>query len=459
MCVFVVGIVAAAILVCFAFVGICVSVHKVFSHFSHSDRLKSHESADREESEELCDDAAVILSLSGTSSIILDRNGQIVRSSPDTYRLGAVGNDSIVSGEILEAVEKVRETGNPEEFDLTTYTPGEFRDSEFIGSAFSESEKKKYALAEHIHRLRVSVARLSGGIIAILLDDRSGQAKSERMHLEFVEKTAKTMEMQADRVARAVEKIHDVSDMTGSLHAVRDIAECEKRIAGKLLLLSEIQLCEIQRQQNQGYQEKNSHSREPLNEIIAASCKKAEEFQEKNPRRNADGSRAKPVEIVVLFESADGNDENAENDKNSGGNSGENAQNSGRNASRKIYLSAPGRHVSAALDELLENAAAYSKPGAKAVVSVNLSEDKKTAVIKVADTGCGIEKKEQLEIFSSFYRGSNQNNLTQNGAGLGLSIVKHVALENRGSAGVWSAPGHGSTFSLSLPCEADCRND
>ena len=201
-------------MVCFAFVGICVSVHKVFSHFSHSDRLKSHESADREESEELCDDAAVILSLSGTSSIILDRNGQIVRSSPDTYRLGAVGNDSIVSGEILEAVEKVRETGNPEEFDLTTYTPGEFRDSEFIGSAFSESEKKKYALAEHIHRLRVSVARLSGGIIAILLDDRSGQAKSERMHLEFVEKTAKTMEMQADRVARAVEKIHDVSDMT-----------------------------------------------------------------------------------------------------------------------------------------------------------------------------------------------------------------------------------------------------
>ncbi len=139
MCVFVVGIVAAAILVCFAFVGICVSVHKVFSHFSHSDRLKSHESADQEESEELCDDAAVILSLSGTSSIILDRNGQIVRSSPDTYRLGAVGNDSIVSGEILEAVEKVRETGNPEEFDLTTYTPGEFRDSEFIGSAFSES--------------------------------------------------------------------------------------------------------------------------------------------------------------------------------------------------------------------------------------------------------------------------------------------------------------------------------
>ena len=71
MCVSVSGIVAAAVLVCFAFVGICVTVHKVFARFSHSDSPLSHES-DSEDSEELCDDAAVILSLSGISSILLD---------------------------------------------------------------------------------------------------------------------------------------------------------------------------------------------------------------------------------------------------------------------------------------------------------------------------------------------------------------------------------------------------
>ncbi len=271
-----------------------------------------------------------------------------------------------------------------------------------------------------------------------MLNDRSGQAKSERMHLEFVEKTAKTMEKQADRIADVTAEIHDVSDMASKLYAVRDIAECEKRIADKLLLLCEIQLCESRGQHNKQI------SGKPLSEIIAAARKKAEEAQETNPRRNKNGEREKPVEIVAVF----GTDEKP-------GDSADNSAGGSANVlTENIFLTAPERHVSAALDELLENAVAYSKPGAKAVVSVKLSEDKKSAVIKVADTGCGIEKKEQLEIFSSFYRGMNRNSFTRNGAGLGLSIVKHVALANCGSAGVWSTPGQGSTFSLSLPCEA-----
>ncbi|HSE55256.1 MAG TPA: ATP-binding protein, partial [Nocardioidaceae bacterium] len=35
--------------------------------------------------------------------------------------------------------------------------------------------------------------------------------------------------------------------------------------------------------------------------------------------------------------------------------------------------------------------------------------------------------------------------------GLGLSIVKHVAASHDGEVRVWSAPGQGSSFTLTLP--------
>ena len=64
---------------------------------------------------------------------------------------------------------------------------------------------------------------------------------------------------------------------------------------------------------------------------------------------------------------------------------------------------------------------------------------------------CGIPQQEQTHVFERFYRGSNQNERTQDGIGLGLAIVKHVALTPMVPASVWSRVGQGSTFTLSLP--------
>ena len=79
------------------------------------------------------------------------------------------------------------------------------------------------------------------------------------------------------------------------------------------------------------------------------------------------------------------------------------------------------------------------------------SKDGEQAVIRVIDQGVGIAKKDQARIFERFYRGSSQSERTADGVGLGLAIVKHVALTHHGDVSVWSAPGQGSTFSLTLP--------
>ena len=103
------------------------------------------------------------------------------------------------------------------------------------------------------------------------------------------------------------------------------------------------------------------------------------------------------------------------------------------------------------LTKLIENAIGYSKENGVVSVSASKDKDGDRAVIRVIDQGTGIAKKDQARIFERFYRGVEQSNRTADGVGLGLAIVKHVALTHHGDVTVWSAPGQGSTFSLTLP--------
>jgi two-component system sensor histidine kinase SenX3 len=54
-------------------------------------------------------------------------------------------------------------------------------------------------------------------------------------------------------------------------------------------------------------------------------------------------------------------------------------------------------------------------------------------------------------IFERFYRLDPARQRSTGGTGVGLSIVKHVAASHGGDVRVWSVPGQGSTFTLSLP--------
>ena len=110
-----------------------------------------------------------------------------------------------------------------------------------------------------------------------------------------------------------------------------------------------------------------------------------------------------------------------------------------------------------ALGNLVENAVSYSSPYTRVVVDVQARrsgpavEKHDLLEISVTDQGLGIPETEQQRIFERFYRVDRARSRSTGGTGLGLSIVKHIVAGHQGSVRVWSAPGRGSTFTVTLP--------
>ena len=109
-----------------------------------------------------------------------------------------------------------------------------------------------------------------------------------------------------------------------------------------------------------------------------------------------------------------------------------------------------GLAVQRGVINLIDNAIKFSPERTTITVRVT-HRDSNHWEISVADQGPGIPADEQARIFDRFYRiGSELRRETQ-GAGIGLSIVQHIAAGHGGRAFVESEPGAGSRFTLSLP--------
>ncbi len=102
-----------------------------------------------------------------------------------------------------------------------------------------------------------------------------------------------------------------------------------------------------------------------------------------------------------------------------------------------------------AIKNLVDNAIQYSEPKKHVGVGVTVSEN--SVQIAVADAGMGIPKDEQARIFERFYRVDASRSRQTGGTGLGLSLVKHIALSHGGEVSLFSQVGVGSTFTVRLP--------
>jgi two-component system sensor histidine kinase SenX3 len=107
--------------------------------------------------------------------------------------------------------------------------------------------------------------------------------------------------------------------------------------------------------------------------------------------------------------------------------------------------------IRAAVSNLIDNAVKFSGPQMKIVVEMD-KVDGNFMAVRVKDQGPGIPKGELKRIFRRFYRVSGPSAPRVKGTGLGLYIVRSVAIRHGGRAWAESEGlGHGSTFVLQLP--------
>ena len=100
------------------------------------------------------------------------------------------------------------------------------------------------------------------------------------------------------------------------------------------------------------------------------------------------------------------------------------------------------------LINLTSNAIKFTDKGR---VEVNAKQEDNHLVISVSDTGKGIPEDELLTIFDEYRQVKGSDSTVQKGTGLGVSITKKFAELLRGSIGVESQVGKGSTFTARIP--------
>jgi len=96
---------------------------------------------------------------------------------------------------------------------------------------------------------------------------------------------------------------------------------------------------------------------------------------------------------------------------------------------------------------LVDNAIKYTERG---TVSVALGHESGDAVLRVADTGIGIEKAAVTHVFDRFWRADKVRSRAEGGAGLGLAMAKQIVQRHRGSISVESEARKGSLFTVRL---------
>ena len=105
--------------------------------------------------------------------------------------------------------------------------------------------------------------------------------------------------------------------------------------------------------------------------------------------------------------------------------------------------------MSRLVQNLVENACKYTPEGGS--VRVSLREQDGKLCLAVADTGCGIAKRDLPHIYERFWQADSSRGVDR-GSGLGLSMVKQIAEAHGGSLSVESEPGRGSTFTFTMDC-------
>ena len=111
-------------------------------------------------------------------------------------------------------------------------------------------------------------------------------------------------------------------------------------------------------------------------------------------------------------------------------------------------INADSGRICQVITNLLNNAAKYTPAGG--TITLKAYADAGNLKISVQDTGLGIPKEDQQQIFNSYYRASNSRTQFQ-GMGIGLYLCKKIMELHHGNISLQSKEGEGSIFIVTLP--------
>ncbi len=116
----------------------------------------------------------------------------------------------------------------------------------------------------------------------------------------------------------------------------------------------------------------------------------------------------------------------------------------------EAWVDADPTRIEQIIANLVDNALKYTPAGGS--IALVVEEDCDEVVLAVSDSGIGIAPELMPHVFDLFVQGTRTLDRAQGGLGVGLALVRRLALMHGGRVSVSSAgTGQGSTFELRLP--------
>lgn len=104
------------------------------------------------------------------------------------------------------------------------------------------------------------------------------------------------------------------------------------------------------------------------------------------------------------------------------------------------------------LDILLDNAARYTPPGGSVTAALEVRDGR--AIVRVEDTGIGLDETDRQRLFERLYRGARARQMEPSGTGLGLAIARWIVEAHAGTIELANREGGGTVATVTLPLRA-----
>ena len=116
---------------------------------------------------------------------------------------------------------------------------------------------------------------------------------------------------------------------------------------------------------------------------------------------------------------------------------------------KNIIVSADKDKIEKIINNLISNAFKYTK--AEDVIKIEFISDEKDLIIKVSDTGMGIEEEDLTHVFERFYQSQSTHKEHIAGSGIGLAFTKKLTEMHYGYIHAESEVNKGTTITIQLP--------